>query len=216
MAASATEAINPFTEAYGSFPPRGSGSTRFSLNKRWDQFSFVQPSKRTAAFAFVALATGCLVLVAMGGSPSAFGVHAQEAIVKVAEASEAPGAPADPASNPTPPPQIPVPAGVQISTPGHPCTVGQPVAPGTPCQIPGQPSPALSPDQAAQIAKAASDAAAAQAVKQAAEDAKREAKQKVYAEKVAAHNEKVAEEAQKKQEEAMRKAQIAEGSPKYD
>jgi len=118
---------------------------------------------------------------------------------------QAAAAPNDPATNPAPTPTIPVPAGVQISSPGHPCTVGQPVAPGTPCQIPGQPSPALSPDQAAQIAKAASDAAAAAAVAQAARDAKREAKEKAYAEKQAAENDKIAEEAQKRALAAQQK-----------
>eukprot|EP00466_Bigelowiella_natans_P010673 jgi/Bigna1/87883/estExt_fgenesh1_pg.C_250122 len=190
---------------YGSIPPsstdqRVESRSRFDLRRL---YNFV--TKRSVkTYIIGALAISCLLLLA---SPIHFHrdvttIHPHEADTVTPAAAAAPN---DPATNPAPTPTIPVPAGVQISSPGHPCTVGQPVAPGTPCQIPGQPSPALSPDQAAQIAKAASDAAAAAAVAQAARDAKREAKEKAYAEKQAAENDKIAEEAQKRALAAQQK-----------
>eukprot|EP00466_Bigelowiella_natans_P014131 jgi/Bigna1/145640/aug1.101_g20348 len=74
------------------------------------------------------------------------------------------------------------------------CPNGPPVAPGTPCPGPDGVAPALSPDQAAQIAKQASDAAAAAAVASQAAQTAQNLKNQAYA----AHQAVIAQQAAEK------------------
>mmetsp|Transcript_11283 Transcript_11283/g.15741 ORF Transcript_11283/g.15741 Transcript_11283/m.15741 type:complete len:241 (+) Transcript_11283:75-797(+) len=115
-----------------------------------------------------------------------------------------PSTPTSPAANATA--TTPMAANVPVGSQA--CPNGPPVAPGTPCPGPDGVAPALSPDQAAQIAKQASDSAAAAAVASQAAQTAQNLKNQAYA----AHQAEIAQEIAEKNARAAAAAQAAESN----